>query len=58
MEGPTRSWRVRAGSSPWLQVRRFGDGLVEAASAHQPVRFLAALALGRHGGGEDSGGLR
>lgn len=40
-----------AGSSPRLQIRRFGDGLVEAASAHQPVRVLGALALERHGAG-------
>lgn len=46
-----------AGSLPRLQVWGFGDGLVEAASAHKPVRFLRALALGRYRGGEDLGGL-
>lgn len=44
-------------SSPRLQVRWFGDGLGEAESAHQPIRVLRALALGRHGVGEDLGGL-
>lgn len=48
--------RAFAPSSPRLQVRRRGDGLAEAAPAHQPVRVLRALAL-EDPGREDSGGL-
>lgn len=46
---------LEASSSPLLQVKRFGDGLVEALSAHQPVCVLRALALGRHVGEEGLG---
>lgn len=32
-------------AGPWLQIRWFGNGLVEAKSAHKPVRVLNTLAL-------------
>lgn len=41
----------QAARSPRLQIRRFGERLVEAAPAHQPVGVLGTLALGRHNGG-------
>lgn len=40
--------QVQVSHSPWLQIRWFGDGLVETQSAHKPVRVLSTLALGKH----------
>lgn len=37
--------RFKSTHSPWLQIRRFGDRLVETEFAHKPVRVLSTLAL-------------
>lgn len=42
----------QANHSPWLQIRWFGNGLVEADSAHEPVSVLNTLALEKHQRGE------
>lgn len=42
----------QADPSPGLQVRRFGEGLVKAESAHQPEGVLSALALERQRRGD------
>jgi hypothetical protein len=42
------SHQAQANHSPWLQIRWFGNGLVEAKSAHKPVRVLNTLALEKH----------
>lgn len=55
MEVPALSFhiqQVQANHSPWLQVRWFGNGLVEADSAHKPIRVLNTLALEKHKRGE------